>query len=189
MPTKIGIINSALLKLGADRLTSLSENRKSAILMNEQWDEIRQKVLREGQWNCALKRVELSQSSTPPAYGWQYAYSLPDDCLKVLKYARKTDDDYFDFQIEGRTLVTDETTAKIRYIYDLTDVSQFDASLAEALSCALAADLGYAITQNASLTQAAEAKYKEAIKISRSMDAQEGIPDQYDDDEWITSRA
>jgi hypothetical protein len=188
MPTKLGIINSALLKLGADRLTSLSENRKSAILMNEQWDEIRQKVLREGQFNFSIKRVELAQNSTAPTFGWTFAYNLPADCLRVLKFARKKDDDFFDYQIEGRTLVTDENSAKIRYIFDATDASQFDVGFAEALSWCLAADLGYAITQNAQMVSAAVAQYEKAIKAARSMDAQEGTPDEIEDDEWIISR-
>jgi hypothetical protein len=50
----------------------------------------------------------------------------------------------------------------------------FSAGFVRALATRLAADLAFGITQNATLTQAMEAKATQAIKEAKWNDAQEG---------------
>lgn len=56
----VEICNSALAKLGAESITSLSDTTRRAVLCNRQYDKIRKKMLRMHPWNFAIKRVWLS---------------------------------------------------------------------------------------------------------------------------------
>lgn len=170
MATEIGICNSALLKLGADRITSLSENRRPAILCNEQYPKMRQEVLADHPWNFALKRVELATLDTTPAFEFDYALQLPADCLRVLKLDHPT----LDFRVEGRSLLVNETSVNIKYIYDVTDASVFSPLFAEALAARLAADLAYPLVQSNTLHEQMMVYYEKLLRKAKAADAQEG---------------
>lgn len=55
------ICNSALQKLGAEDITSLSDTTRRAVLCNRQYNKIRLKLLRSHPWNFAIKRAILSR--------------------------------------------------------------------------------------------------------------------------------
>lgn len=57
--TNEDIANSALLKLGAESITSLSDTTRRARLVNEQFNKIRKRLLRSHPWNFAMKRQYL----------------------------------------------------------------------------------------------------------------------------------
>lgn len=64
----VAICNSALLKIGTEKITSLSDNTKRAIICNEQYAKIRDQVLRAHPWNFAIKRVTLSVAEREIGY-------------------------------------------------------------------------------------------------------------------------
>jgi hypothetical protein len=58
------IVNRALRKLGANKITSLaSTTDKNAIIMNDLYDDSLRVVLSETNWMFATKRVELVLTS------------------------------------------------------------------------------------------------------------------------------
>ncbi len=184
MATTIGICNSALIKIGANRITSLSENNKASILCAEQYEKLKREVLRAHPWNFATKRAELGTLADEPAFEFDYALQLPADCLRVLY----VDDKYANFKVEGRQLLINDTTAKIKYIYDCTDPSIFDDCFAEALAARLAAELAMALIQSNTLHEQMMALYEAKLRQARTMDAQEGRPDELIDDIFLESR-
>lgn len=183
MATETSICNSALIKIGAERISSLTENNKRAIVCNEQYPKIRDEVLRAHPWNFAIKRVELAQITDAPAFEYKYYYQLPEDCLRVL--AINSD---HAFKIEGKYIATDATSMKIKYIARIEDASQFDTIFCEALAARLAADIAYSVAQNTSLQSMLISMYSAQLALARSMDAQEGTADQVSADGWINSR-
>ena len=58
--TKINIINRALGLLGAEFITTLTEDTKGARFSNELYDDTRDAVFRMHPWNCCIKRASLS---------------------------------------------------------------------------------------------------------------------------------
>jgi len=180
----VGICNSALYKLGADRITALTDDTKEGRLCNEQYSKLRDEVLRAHPWNFAIKRVELAQISETPVFEWAYVYQLPNDCLRVLQAETKD----VIYAVEGRKVYSDESTMYIKYIGQITDTATFDPQFAEALACRLAADIAYAITQSATVAQTMWEAYNSALRVARSCDAQEGTPEELQNTDWLVAR-
>lgn len=165
----VDICNSALAKVGSDRITSLSEDSAAARACNGQYDNKRKALLRSHPWNFATLRIEIGLLATEPVFEFDSAFGVPADCLRVLDI----EDNYIPWRIEGRTLVTNNTECKIKYITDLTDTSKFDPHFEEALATDLAADICFLLSKNATLSKELKIEAKEKIAQARSFNAQE----------------
>lgn len=184
MASVVGIVNNALIKIGENTITALSENTKAARIANQIYEQTRDALLRSHPWNFAMSRGECAQLSTTPAFGFAYEFALPSDCLRVL---RMEEHDY-DFKVEGRKILTDESTCKILYIKQVVDPNQFDAMFVEVLSARMALELSYSLAENNQLTDMMAALYKQKIREARSMDGQESSPDELLATTWTDSR-
>jgi len=194
MASKVEICNSALNMLGAGNITDITEDSKNARLLNQRYDPIRDAVFRTHTWNCLIKRVELAQDSETPTHEYAKQYTLPTDCLRVLKIGGHHDgsssdlDDGQIFKVEGRKIITDEATVYLLYIAKITDVNEYDTLLQETIATRLAAELAYAITSNATLAATLADQYEKKIKEARFVDATEGTPEVIDSSTFINSR-
>ncbi len=139
-------------------------------LCNARFTQIRDGVFRSHPWNCLQKRVQLAADSTAPAWGFTQQYTLPADCLRVLTIL-----DYdADYKIEGRKILTDNSSMKILYISRVTDPNEYDELLRETLSAALAADIAYAITSSNPTASNMFNLFQDKLKEARFVDSTEG---------------
>ena len=176
MASVVNMCNSALNLLGASTISSLTDDTKNAKLCNQRYEPVRNRVFRSHAWNCLHKRVQLAQNSTAPVVEYTYAYALPSDCLRSLKIHNGTTDSIasaLDYKLEGRNIVTDIGTLYLVYIALDTDPNNYDAYLRESISHQLAADLCYAITNNATLAANYMARADERLREARFIDATE----------------
>jgi len=181
--TAVEICNSALTKIGAERITSLEDDSPRAVLCNERYALLRDQVLRAHPWNFAIKRAALPQLATTPVFEWAYEYQLPTDCLKVLNT-----EEHSRFKVEGRKILSNEgAPLNIRYIYKNENVGDYDPVFVEALSCRIAVDLCYSITNSTTMAESMLAAYRAQLSEARSMDAQEGSPEDWIVDEWLNA--
>lgn len=179
--TLVDCCNSALQRVGATTILSLSDNSPEARACSVAYDSNRRDELRKHPWNFAIKRVVLAPDATAPAFDYAYAFTLPSDCLRVLRPA--TSD--LDWQIEGRKILTnDSTTLNLRYLADIEDCSQWDSSFYNVVAAALAVDIVERLTQSNVKKQNLEKDYDDAIKEARRVDAIEGGPEDSADDDW-----
>ena len=191
MASVVNICNSALNLIGASTISALTEDTKNARLCNQRYEPVRNRVFRSHNWNCLIKRVQLAQNSTAPVIEYSYAYALPSDCLRVLKIHNATTDSIasnLDYKIEGKNIVTDETTVYVVYIALDTDPNNYDAYLREAISHQLAADICYAITNNATLANNYMARADERLREARFIDATENSLDTVEANEFTNAR-
>ena len=170
MASTVDICNGALNQLGATTILSLTEDSKNARLCNSRYTQVRDAVFRSHPWNCLQKRVELAQSTTTPAWGYKFKFDLPGDCLRLLRIL----DFDSNYQVEGRSILSNNSSMKILYISRVTDPNQYDENLRETLSAALAADIAYAITSNNTTQQNMIALYQEKLRDARFVDSTEG---------------
>jgi|TARA_B100001175_G_scaffold154054_1_gene130555 hypothetical protein len=176
MASVVNMCNSALNLLGASTISALTDDTKNARLCNQRYEPVRNRVFRSHAWNCLHKRVQLAQNSTAPVVEYDYAYLLPSDCLRVLKIHNGTTDSIatnLDYKIEGRNIVTDIDTIFLIYIALDTDPNNYDTYLRESISHQLAADLCYAITNNATLANQYMTRADERLREARFIDATE----------------
>jgi len=138
--TDVDICNLALARLGATAITTIGEATVNGELCDRFYSNTYDKTLRSQKWRCALKRASLAQT-TAPLFEWDFAYSLPSDCLRVLRMERQ---DYV-FTVEGRELLTDQDTGNIVYI-SRTLTGNLDPLCVQAIYINLAIELSHAIT-------------------------------------------
>ena len=119
MASVVDICNSALNLLGASTISALTEDSKNARLCNQRYEPIRDRTFRSHAWNCLTKRVQLAEDSAAPVVEYANQFTLPTDCLRVLKVHNGTTDSIassLDYAVEGRKIKTDELfCAKTKY--------------------------------------------------------------------------
>jgi hypothetical protein len=184
MATDIEICNSALIKVGAGRIVSLDEDSASARLCKEQYPKVLLDLLRAHPWSFAIKRVQLAET-TQPEYGYVSAFQLPNDCLRVLEMEGH---ETIEWRKEGRTIVTDASTVKIKYISSNIPPGNFDNNFAEALAAKIAADICYSLVQSVTLREQLMNEAQMKLAQARSFDSQEGSPRVPYAKDWLYSR-
>ena len=191
MASVVNICNSALNLIGASTISALTEDTKNARLCNQRYEPVRNRVFRSHNWNCLIKRVQLAANSTDPVIEFAKSYALPSDCLRVLKIHNGTTDSVasnLDYKIEQRNIVTDQTTVYLVYIALDEDPNNYDSYLREAISHQLAADLAYAITNNATLANNYMTRADERLREARFIDATENSLDTVEANEFTDAR-
>ena len=191
MASAVDIANSALNLLGASTISAFTDDSKNARLINQRYEPVRNRVFRSHAWNCLHKRIQLAQNSTAPVVEYSHAYALPADCLRVLKIHNGTTDSIasaIDYKLEGRNIVTDEGTVFIIYIALDTDPNNYDTYLQESISHQLAADLAYAVTNNATLADKYMTRADERLREARFIDATENSLGTIESSEFTDAR-
>ena len=144
MASVVDICNGALNQLGATTILSLTEDSKNARLCNSRYTQIRDALFRTHPWNCLQKRIELAADTTAPAWGFTNAFTLPSDCLRLLRIL-----DYdSNYKVEGRKILSNSSGMKILYVARVTDPNEYDELLRETLSASLGADIAFGVTSN-----------------------------------------
>lgn len=194
--SKVGIVNSALIKMGEDPITSLDDPNKPARTMKEQYDKIRKALLRGYRWNFAIDRRALAPEEDAPDFGYDYRFLIPNDCLKVigiyddaecLYQVNYTGSD-IPHKIEDQYILCDVNPLYVFLILDVETTAKFDALFAELLSWALAADTVLAITNSPAKAKIVIEGFQGVQKMARSANAKEGTPELPTRDYWTDYR-
>lgn len=189
MATKIEICNRALQKLGARSINSLTEDSKNARSINLAFESVKLAELEDHDWSFAIVREQLAEDATAPIFGFLHSYTLPSDFVRLLDPDELDNSNDLDWQIEnGKILTDDSAPLEIRYIKNVTNVSEFTPLFAEVLSCRLAVELCEDITQSNSKMQTAAALYDEALKKAKKSNAFQRRRVLPPEDDWVTIR-
>lgn len=170
--SNVSICNLALTYLSTARIASLTEDSENARKCNAIFEEERDALLEEHNWNFALAEASLAETDTDPTMSdkWTNSFQLPVDCLRVVR----TEYDY-KYAVYGRLLYCNASSIKIEYIKQVTDPTVFSKYFIKALASRIASILAYGITQNATLADSAERRMEKAVKDAKANDAQEGV--------------
>lgn len=177
MPSLTDLANDALGQIGQSFITAIDDGSTTANLCNRFLSDLRDAVLRDHTWKFARKRVVLAQNAAPPVSGWALAFTLPDDCIRVIRLGLSDDTRW---SVEGKNLVTDESSATILYIARITDPSLWDAAFYQALSTRLASKLAMPLAHNGKMAADLFGLYASMIADAKAIDSQEGIQDSMD---------
>jgi hypothetical protein len=209
MVANIDICNLALDHLGAEYITSLSEDTPQAIACNQQYDICRRSLLRAHPWNFASKRASLAEDVTTPAFGYDHRFTLPTDCLRVLATEDQLNDNIItnpdfngyltvsnalafpqadNYKIESGFLLSNSGTVSISYIFNQTDVAKFDTTFIDVLALKLAWTICYKVTGNSSRRKDLMEEYKAMLVDAKSSDGQEGTKERVERSSWLSVR-
>ena len=191
MASVVDICNSALNLLGASNITALTDDSKNARLCNQRYEPIRNRIFRSHAWNCLTKRVQLAEDSDAPVVEYANQFTLPSDCLRVLKIHTGATDSIesdVEYAVEGRKIKTNEGTVYLVYIALITDPNEYDSYLQESIAAALAADIAYAVTNNATLARNYQVTADERLREARFVDATENSLGTVESNEFTDAR-
>lgn len=189
MASEVEICNAALQKLGAQRITALTDNSVNARACSACFDRLRLAELRKNPWSFAITRATLAADATSPAFGRANSFTLPSDFLRLLSPYPEDNLSSRDWLVEGRAIVTDESAPLyIRYMADVSDPNTMDPLFRDALAARMAMEMCEEITQSNTKRQLAAADYDMAITDAKKTNAIEKLPQKSPDDTWITVR-
>lgn len=185
MASEVAICNRALQKLGAERITSLTQDARNARSCNAVYDILRDAELRAHPWSFAIRRVILAPDADAPLFDYAYAFSVPADCLRVLPPS----DTSSGWVMENNKILTNAgDTLQLRYVTRVEDPNAFDSIFREALAARIAMELCEELTQSNAKMQMVSAMYKQTMQEARKNNAFElssAIPP---DDPWVVAR-
>jgi hypothetical protein len=168
------LLNRVLGKLGAARVASITETHPAVAAFTDAYPRVRQFELTRHPWKVAMVRTGLPAAAEAPAWGWAYAYPLPDECLRLWQV---TDGTWAvtSYAVEAGAVLADQAPPlRVSYTRDLGDVALHDVVLFEALAAHLAWDLCDSITGSPARKPALISEYSGLIEDARRTDAIEG---------------
>ena len=187
--SETSICNLALQKLGAGRITDISEDSPNARTCSDCYEAMRDRELRAHRWSFAITRESLAADATDPSFGPAKQYTLPAGFLRLIEPDDSANYNTLDWRIEGGKIVTDFTAPlEIRYIARVEDPTQFDALFVDALACRMALQMCEKITQSVSKKADVRSEYKDTIAEARRTNAIEGVSSESPTDTWDTAR-
>lgn len=179
--TPTDICNQALALINAGLLYSLEEETEQGRQCRMQYDPTRQLVLRQFEWNFARKNERLVLSAHK-INGWNYVYTYPEKCIRILgvipqgnRFHAESQPEYNIFNIGNnkKCIVSDVPLAFIDYIYDVTDLDVWDSISLYMLQCKLASALAMPLTGDRGLFDQAYKLYQAAVQEAKGMNAKE----------------
>lgn len=185
--SNVAIVNRALQKLGAKTISAFTQDHPNARVMSLAFAPVRDALLREYDWNFAIKRVSIAAVTGGDAYEGLNLYQLPNDFARLLREQFTYDTNLRkDWQIEGGYIVTaDGAPLRLRYIARIEDPVLFDASFVELLSARLALETCTAITESTAKKQDLKEDSARALAEARRVNSFENYSRDPQEDEWI----
>jgi hypothetical protein len=175
--------NSALQRLGATPIMAFTDDSREARQCVVAYDSNRRAELRKHRWNFATKRAVLAPDAEAPAFDYTYQFTIPADCLRVLLPADAT----CDWVLEGRKILSNQSTVLyLRYVSDITDVTQWDAAFYDLVAVSMAMDMCETLTNSASKMGRLQDEYRHSLAEARKSNAFEQLPQSGPDDSlWL----
>lgn len=197
MSTAVTICNIALARIGVSTfITSLSEASNEARVCSLFYEQTRDYVLRDFDWNFAEKRVVLADAGTPPAE-WAYKYTYPSDCLRARYIAvpcmrTVRNDQRIEFKVANesgqKVIYTNQPAAELIYTYRVEDPTLFDSMFSSALSYKLASEIAMPLSVQADIGQAALKAYKDEVAVAAGHSMSESQEGPAPESEFVTVR-
>ena len=174
--------------LGHEAITSFDEDTEAAALVDQLFETTRDEIFVTHPWNCLIARSSsLAQDATGPNFGYDYSYTLPTNCLRVL-YCDCQDNGY-KWEIEGNKLLSNaDTPVYIKYIKKETDVNKWSIFLYKLVIIRLAAKMALALTEDNALARGLFDLFEREYREARFLDAAEGKYKYVNTDIFIKNR-
>lgn len=177
--TKTDICNLALSRIGAKTVTTAELTADTAVTAkhcNRNYEQTRDALLRSNHWRFARDRAALVKGAVPP-WGYDHYYKLPEDFLALRSIYDDNEPNHvyrYQYDVEGKQILSDEDTCEILYIKRVTDVKKFDSLFTEVFVLSLALKLVMPLSQDRALyKEIKDELYKELMPKVRTIDGQE----------------
>lgn len=177
----VSIVNRALAFLGANKITSLSDETLEAQAANNMYEGSLKSILSECCWGFAKKRVVLNMLTVKPAFGGGNYFQPPSDLVRIFEKTANA-------EFEGEYLLSCADRLGIVYTFLQKDTNRYTPQFIDAFACRLAFDMSFDLTNSSSKQETLLKLYKgEFLPVARSMNARDNRFSQAEDSYWINS--
>lgn len=195
--SQIDILNLACTHLGERLVTSIDDPVEIASRTKAHWNFWRDAELRKHAWRFAIVRTSLTKDVIGPSWGFQSAFTLPGDCMRVVQIneiypgvdlSDYRNSDTAEFRIEGGKILSNDSTIKLRYVTNAKPIGEWDAAFVMTFSWFVAMQLVERLTESTTKGERARRGYNEALSDARKVQAIESAPESLSDDTWVLGR-
>lgn len=187
MTSKVSICNQALGWLGANLITSFEDGITESNLCEVNYDPLRRVVLEECPWSFAVGRTQLNEITDGPVYGYDHAYQLPTDLIRVLN-VNDGSREIIEWTKEGDKILCDSGTVYIKYIKDEFNVAAFSPGFTQSLAARIAMDLALVLTHSKAMAESMTALYGEKLSLAETLDGMQGVNEKFVSNQYKVSR-
>lgn len=168
----VGSTSEAAQANGMDHAGLLNVRSYEAVqACRRAFNNVRDRLLQLYPWVFARKTTAPAQLSASGG-GWRYAFSLPTDCLKVLRVTAQTrvghrEDwpvDLAEWEVSSGQIYANRTPVYIRYTAKMPDTSTWSPAFTDVFVTSLAAEVALAVTGDARISQALEQKAQQRVQ-------------------------
>lgn len=183
----ISICSNALLKLGANGITSFDDGTAEAEISSALYGIIRDGMLSAYPWSFAKAQKKLPRMTDVPVADFSYAYQLPNDFLRVISAGCGTRGQGIEYRIHENRLHTDQPEVILTYIFR-PDENSFPAFFVEALIARLAAEFCPPLTESTARTEFLTKIAEDTLTKARLIDSQQSTPRCFEDFTLVEAR-
>lgn len=192
METNLTVANSALYDINVEPITSFNDPSKEARVVKAKFQLVVDEVLGTNNWNCNRAIELLNYAEVINLFGWQYAYTIPNDCLYVRAVAPLSDiskltpetirrfTEYSMNQITSslymkkeQEIFANDPYLLLVYSKSIKDCSLLPPYVVKAISKCLAAEIAYPITQDRQIRADQLSFYDAALRAAKAANARE----------------
>lgn len=183
--SKLEIMNKALGMLGANQMITLDDKTLEAEAATKMYQPSLDSVLAETDWTFAIRRSLLNLSETKkPAWGEGNYFELPADMIKIVDVMNR----HIPWRREGSFIFTPASEFGLVYVARCIDPSEYPSYFIDALSCKLAVEMCYLLTNSAEKTNILIDLYRgEYLPIAKTKNAREKSNPIVEDSYWVNS--
>ncbi len=173
--SEVDVVNQALLKLGAQTITSLSDTQSEAVIASEFYYDSRDALQEEVDWNFCTFWETLTQVDPTPTGEFANAYQLPIDWLRIL-FVGEDYNNPDNYRIEQNLVFTDASTCKIQFIKRIEDPCDWSPMFKQTLIARLQADMAIALTNSRTLEEQKTLIYERLLDKAKAANGSQGRP-------------
>lgn len=163
MATNIDMASNALVLIGDDPISSLSEDVAAANLYSSTYEY----VLSEHPWSFAYKEQFLSRLSQDPdrETGFSYAFQMPVDLIQL-----RTVFPVVEYRIVGDLLYSNSNKLLARYTYKVTETA-LPPHFVKAMEYKLASEFAMSVAEDENKMQIFYRMYQDALGQAMAKDS------------------
>ncbi|RLC98185.1 MAG: hypothetical protein DRI46_11780 [Chloroflexi bacterium] len=195
----VQICNIALSWLGGALIISLDDPSVEAKLCKANYEPLRDAVLEEREWTFAVKRLEYAQLQDVPLYGFDKAFQIPPEVIRVLQVSMLDEavvnpndinqgfrgstragtgqgrETRIEWLREGSTVVANNAVRIVtRSLVRVNDTTKFSPAFDQALAARMAMDLAIPITNSEKMQKSMAQMYGEKMALAAATDGMQG---------------
>ena len=170
--SKFDICNKALVLVGANTITSFSENTTESKVANQLYESTLENMLTRSRWRFAAKQAQLSRNASAPTARWSAKYAVPTGTM--ILHTVTVNDNVIEYDRYEDDILCDASTSDV-VVADYTfqpSEANFPPYFKQALVFELASLFAGAIARNDSLSQLYQNRAIAQLEIARAQDSQ-----------------